>query len=67
MLASLFVASAGTEVLTAGERVVGLRRWRGGDERKNVVGKTFGFAGLRSLQFSAYRAVLFLLQRAAGA
>lgn len=66
-LASLFVASAGVEALTVGERVVGLRRWNGGDERKNPVGKTVGFWGLRSLQFSAYRALMFLFQRAAGA
>lgn len=58
-----FVASAGVELVTAGERTVGLRRWRGGDERKNPIGRAVGFAGLRSLQIAAFRALSFFLQR----
>ncbi|HSA58994.1 MAG TPA: haloacid dehalogenase-like hydrolase [bacterium] len=66
-LAAAFIASAGAELVTVGGRVTGLRRWRGGDERRNPAGKTFGFWGLRSLQFTAYRALAFLFQRSLGA
>ena len=66
-LLTAFVASAGVEMATVGERTVGLRRWRGGEERKNPIGRAFGFAGLRSLQLSAFRGLAYLLQRFVGA
>jgi hypothetical protein len=66
MLAA-FVASAGVEAVTFGERSVGLRRWRGGEERKNPIGRSVGFMGLRSLQMAAFRGIAYLFQRFAGA
>jgi hypothetical protein len=60
-------AAAGVELVTAGERSVGLRRWRGGDERKNPVGRVFGFFGLRTLHLSAYRALAYFVGRLIGA
>jgi phosphoserine phosphatase len=61
------VASGGVELLTAGERSAGLRKWRGGEERKNPVGRAFGFGALRSLQLSAFRVLTFLLKGFLGA
>lgn len=65
-LATAAVASAGAELVTAGERAIGLRQWRGGEERKNIIGKVFGFFGLRALQLSAFRALTFLIKGLSG-
>lgn len=62
-LSMALLASAAVELTTAGERVIGLRRWKGGDERKNPIGKAVGFALLRALQFGGFQALMHGLQR----
>jgi len=61
-LATAAVACAGAELVTAGERMTGLRRWKGGDERKNPIGKTIGFAALRAIQFAGFQALMYGIQ-----
>lgn len=65
-LATALLASASVELVTGGERMTGLRRWKGGDERKNPIGRTVGFAGLRTLQLIGFRAIMYGLQRLIG-
>lgn len=65
-LTTALLASAAVELTTAGERMIGLRRWKGGDERKNPIGKAVGFGLLRALQFGGFQALIHGLQRIFG-